>query len=179
MSLPLEGRSEALIAQARQVRGLVLDVDGVFTDGRLWYGPEGEALKAMDTRDGHGLVLLRFAKIPAAVLSGRPQALLHRRFKELRLAHVEEACHEKGAGVERVAEALGLPLDSLAFMGDDVNDLPALAKVGLSACPADAAPEVRAAAEFVSARPGGRGAIRELCELILAAQGQWPPRYER
>lgn len=166
----------ALLDRAREIRLLVLDVDGVFTDGRLWYGAQGEMMKAMDVRDGHGLVMLRHAGIQLAVLSGRPQMLLRRRFEELGFGHIEERCRAKAPAIAAMATDLGVSLEQTAFMGDDVNDIPALETVGLSACPADAAPEVHRVVDHVCARPGGRGAVREVCELILGARGEWPPR---
>jgi 3-deoxy-D-manno-octulosonate 8-phosphate phosphatase (KDO 8-P phosphatase) len=151
------------------VRLVLLDVDGVLTDGRLWYGPEGEALKAFDVRDGHGIVLLR-AHVDFGVISGRPGRTSERRLEELRFRHAIYGERDKLAGYARLAH-LGIPDAEVAYMGDDVNDLPLLAKVGLSACPADARPEVRERVHFVAASPGGRGAVRELCELVLRAKG--------
>ncbi|MDF1561576.1 MAG: HAD hydrolase family protein [Deltaproteobacteria bacterium] len=161
--------------RAAKIELLVLDVDGVFTDGRLWYGPEGEALKAMDVRDGHGLVMLRECGLKLAVLSGRPQPLLKRRFEELRFTKVVERCIRKTEAIAEMAGELGLELTQVAFIGDDLNDRGALESVGLSCAPADAAPEIRALVHHVCAASGGRGAVREVCEVILKARGQWPP----
>ena len=160
--------------RAAAVELLVLDVDGVLTDGRLWYGREGEAMKAIDTRDGHGLVLLRHAGIRFATLSGRPQTLLHRRFEELGFTRVAERVIHKRPGMEALAAELEVPLERVAYLGDDVNDLEALEIVGLSACPADAVAEVRARVDLVLSQPGGRGAVREVAELLLKARGAWP-----
>ncbi|HTN51799.1 MAG TPA: HAD hydrolase family protein [Anaeromyxobacter sp.] len=158
----------ALLARAARIRLVLLDVDGVLTDGRLYYGPEGEALKAFDVRDGHGIVLLR-DHLDFGVVSGRPGEASRRRLEELRVKHLVFGERDKLAGYARLAH-LGIPDDEVAYMGDDVNDLPLLARVGLSACPADARPEVRAAVHLVSRFPGGRGAVRELCDLILRAK---------
>lgn len=158
---------------AERAELLVLDVDGVITDGRLWYGEGGEAMKAIDTRDGHGLVLLRQAGIRYAVLSGRPQPLLHRRFEELGFAKVKERVIHKRRGITELAAELEVPLDRVAYLGDDVNDLEALEVVGLSCCPADAVPEVRDRVALVCAHDGGRGAVREVAELLLKARGAW------
>ncbi len=160
--------------RAATIALLVLDVDGVLTDGRLWYGREGEAMKAIDTRDGHGLVLLRHAGVRFATLSGRPQTLLHRRFEELGFTEVRERVIHKRQGMIDLAASLEVPLDQVAYLGDDVNDLEALEIVGLSACPADAADEVRARVDLVCAHGGGRGAVREVAELLLKARGAWP-----
>jgi len=159
----------ALLAKAARIKLVLLDVDGVLTDGRLYYGPDGEALKAFDVKDGHGIVLLR-SKIDFGVISGRPGKATQKRLEELRFKHLIFGQLDKLAGYATLAH-LGFADDEVAYMGDDVNDLPLLAKVGLSAAPADARPEVRAAVHFVARGGGGRGAVRELCDLIGAAQG--------
>ncbi|WP_242361320.1 HAD family hydrolase [Anaeromyxobacter sp. SG17] len=157
-----------LLARAARVRLVLLDVDGVLTDGRIWYGPEGEALKAFDVRDGHGVVLLR-DHVDFGVISGRPGKATEVRLVELRFKHLIFGERDKLEGYARLAH-LGLPDEAVAYMGDDVNDVPLLRRVGLAAAPADARPEARAAAHLVTAAPGGRGAVRELCDLLLAAK---------
>jgi 3-deoxy-D-manno-octulosonate 8-phosphate phosphatase (KDO 8-P phosphatase) len=151
------------------VKLLALDVDGVLTDCRIWYGPDGEALKAFHVRDGFGLVLLR-KHVDLAIISGRPGKATKARVEELGFKHVVFGEADKLAGYAKLAH-LGLADDEVAYMGDDVNDLPLLQRVGLSACPADAHPEVRSRVSFVAESAGGFGAVRELCELILAARG--------
>ena len=158
-----------LRARAARVRLVLLDVDGVLTDGRVWYGPEGEALKAFDVRDGHGVVMLR-DHVPFGVISGRPGLATRKRLEELRFQHMIFAQRDKLEAYATLSH-LGLADDEVAYMGDDVNDIPLLRRVGLPAAPADAHPSVRATARFVSSREGGRGAVRELCELILRAKG--------
>jgi len=159
----------------RTIRLLVLDVDGTLTDGRLYYGAEGEALKAFDVRDGHGLRLLSmYAGIKLAVLTGRRADLAAARCRELSIDPVVGGSRDKAAGLREIAARAGIPLENAAYMGDDVNDLPALRLVALAACPSDAAPEVLRACAFVAPHPGGRGAVRDLCELILAATVGWP-----
>jgi 3-deoxy-D-manno-octulosonate 8-phosphate phosphatase (KDO 8-P phosphatase) len=151
------------------VRLVLLDVDGVLTDGRIWYGPEGEALKAFDVKDGHGIVLLR-DHVDFGVISGRPGIAARKRLEELRFKHLVFGQRDKLAGYATL-DHLDLEDADVAYMGDDVNDLPLLRKVGLSACPADARPEVIDEVRFVSGFPGGRGAVRELCDLIRRAKG--------
>jgi 3-deoxy-D-manno-octulosonate 8-phosphate phosphatase (KDO 8-P phosphatase) len=161
----------ALVARAARIRLLLLDVDGVLTDGRIWYGPEGEALKAFDVRDGHGMVMVRdHLDGGLGVISGRPGKASEVRLRELGVKHIVFGQRDKMAGYAALAH-LGIPDDAVAYMGDDVNDLPLLRRVGLSAAPADARPEVREAVHFVAASGGGRGAVRELCDLILGARG--------
>ena len=160
----------------RRIRLVVLDVDGTMTDGRLYYGAEGEAYKAFDVRDGHGLRLLQiFGGVKLAVLTGRRADLVMQRCRELSIEHVIGQSRAKGAAIEQLARDAGVPLAEAAFMGDDVNDLPALRKVGFSCAPADAAAEVLREVDWVSRRPAGRGAVRELCEILLAAKSSWPP----
>jgi 3-deoxy-D-manno-octulosonate 8-phosphate phosphatase (KDO 8-P phosphatase) len=166
-------RQDDLLLRAARIRLVLLDVDGVLTDGRIWYGPEGEALKAFDVRDGHGIVRLR-DHVDFGVISGRPGTAARRRLEELRFKHLVFGQIDKLAGYATLGH-LGVGDDEVAYMGDDVNDLPLLRKVGLSACPADARPEVLREARFVSRREGGRGAVRELCELILRAKGLSAP----
>ncbi|OFX23884.1 MAG: 3-deoxy-D-manno-octulosonate 8-phosphate phosphatase [Anaeromyxobacter sp. RBG_16_69_14] len=160
-----------LLARAAKIRLLLLDVDGVLTDGRLYYGAEGEVMKAFDVKDGHGIVLIR-EHVELGVISGRP-GLAKKRLEELGFKHLVFAQRDKLAGYAELSH-LGITDSEVAYMGDDVNDLPLLARVGLSACPADALPEVLAAVHFVAASPGGRGAVRELCDLIRRAKGLLP-----
>lgn len=173
-TLNLESIQPLLIERAADISLLVLDVDGVLTDGRLYYGRGGEMMKALDTRDGYGIVMLRHAGVQTAILSGRPQTLLAERFAELQIAHVEESAFAKGESILEIGKKLGVEPLRIAYMGDDVNDIAAMEKVGLSFCPANAAPEARAAAMYVSSKNGGHGAVREACELLLKAKSRWP-----
>jgi len=157
-------------ARAQKIRLLLLDVDGVLTDGRLYYTAEGEAMKAFDVKDGHGIVLIR-DHLELGVISGRP-GLARKRLEELRFKHFAFSQRDKLQGYAELAH-LGIPDEEVAYMGDDVNDLGLLKRVGLSACPADAHPSVRATVHLVTQAPGGRGAVRELVELILRAKGLW------
>ena len=158
-----------LHARAARVRLVLLDVDGVLTDGRIWYGPDGEALKAFDVRDGHGIVLVR-DHVDFGVISGRPGKATEVRLRELRFKHLIFGERDKLEGYARLAH-LGVPDEDVAYMGDDVNDVPLLRRVGLAVAPADARPEAKAAAHLVTSAPGGRGAVRELCDLLIAAKG--------
>ncbi len=163
----------------RRIRLVVLDVDGTLTDGRLYYGKDGEAFKAFDVRDGHALRLLQmYGGVKLAVLTGRRADLVLQRCRELSIEHVVGQSRAKGSAIEDIAREMGIPLAEAAYMGDDVNDLPALRKVALSCAPADAAPEVLREVSWVSKRPAGRGAVRELCELLLGATAGWPPPEE-
>jgi 3-deoxy-D-manno-octulosonate 8-phosphate phosphatase (KDO 8-P phosphatase) len=169
--MPLDARE--LDARARRVRLVLFDVDGVLTDGQLTYGPSGEALKTFNVRDGHGIVLLRLAGIEPGILSARDSEIVRARARELGIRVQSQGLRDKSAALDILMKRTGVTPEEVAFMGDDVNDLPVIVRVGLSAAPPDAEPEVLASANFVASRPGGHGAARELCELILRAQGKW------
>jgi 3-deoxy-D-manno-octulosonate 8-phosphate phosphatase (KDO 8-P phosphatase) len=162
-----------LLARAARVRLVLLDVDGVLTDGRIWFGPDGEALKAFDVRDGHGIVRLR-DRVDFGVISGRPGVATRKRLEDLGFKHMIFSQRDKLEGYATLAH-LGVADDEVAYMGDDVNDIALLRRVGLSAAPADAYPDVLPAVHLVSRFPGGRGAVRELCDLILRAKGAVRP----
>lgn len=162
-----------LQARAAGVKLVVFDVDGVLTDGGLWYGPEGEAFKRFDVKDGQAMVLARLVGLPVALLTARVSTLVERRAAELKLAKVYQGRRDKGPAFDELCGELAVAPREVAYMGDDVNDLAALEKAGLAACPADAVEEVRSVAHLVCARPGGHGAARELLELVLRASGRW------
>jgi 3-deoxy-D-manno-octulosonate 8-phosphate phosphatase (KDO 8-P phosphatase) len=162
-----------------RIRLLVLDVDGTMTDGRLYYGKEGEALKAFDVRDGHGLRLLRiYGGVRLAALTGRRADLVQQRCSELSIDPVVGSSRDKASALRKICEEAAISLSATAFMGDDVNDLPALRLAALSCAPSDAAKEVLSEVRWVSSRRAGHGAVRELCEVLLAATTGWPPAEE-
>lgn len=165
--------SPAVLARATQVRLVVFDVDGVLTDGGLYYGPDGEALKRFAVKDGHGVVMARLVGLPVALLTARTSRIVETRARELGVVKVMQGQKWKGPAFEALCGELGVAPAQAAYMGDDTNDLPPLAMAGLAACPADAVGEVRRAAHFISSLPGGGGAARELLELVLKAQGLW------
>jgi 3-deoxy-D-manno-octulosonate 8-phosphate phosphatase (KDO 8-P phosphatase) len=159
--------------RAKGLAWLLLDVDGVLTDGALIYGPKGEQLKSFDVRDGLGIKLAQGAGLKVGILSGRASAALVARSRELGLdAFVQNRSDKREAFAEFLA-AHETTADRVAVIGDDLPDLPLFARAALSFAPADAAPEVRARAHRVLSRPGGRGAVREMIEMILRARGAW------
>jgi len=164
---------EELTERAKAVKLLVFDVDGVLTDGGLYYGPSGEAMKRFDVKDGHGLVMARLVKLPAAILTARKSQMVEVRGKELGFVAVEQGHKDKRKGLTEMLHRLSVEPAACAYMGDDLNDLAPMSMVGLPACPSDAAREVRHSALFVAHSPGGRGAARELVELCLKASGLW------
>jgi 3-deoxy-D-manno-octulosonate 8-phosphate phosphatase (KDO 8-P phosphatase) len=160
-------------ARARRIRVLLLDVDGVLTDGGVYVHADGTESKRFDIKDGAGIVLARRAGLTVGVISARhSQATLHRA-RQLGLDPVRQGVQDKATALAELMAAHGWDAQTIAYMGDDVVDLPVLGRVGLAACPADAVPEVQAVAHVVSPCPGGRGAVRALIEDILRAQGQW------
>ncbi len=150
---------------------LVLDVDGVLTDGRLYFSPRGEALKVFHVRDGHGIKLLMGSGVAVAALSGRRSAAVTARMRELGVRHVVQACRDKVAALGRLSRQLGIGAEACACIVDDTPDLPLMSAVGFAAAVADAHPLVRSAAHWTSTAPGGAGAVRELCDAILRARG--------
>ncbi|MBZ4415187.1 HAD family hydrolase [Myxococcus sp. RHSTA-1-4] len=170
---PSKPGKEELTSRAARVRLLVFDVDGVLTDGGLYYGAAGEQMKRFDVKDGHALVMARLAGLPAAIITARTSSIVEVRGRELGLAAVIQGRRDKGVALDELLQQLGVSPGACAYMGDDHNDLAPLSRVGLSACPADAVPEVRQEVHFVTQSPGGRGAARELVELCLRASGRW------
>ncbi len=159
--------------RAKKIRLLLLDVDGVLTDGRLYFGPGGETQKVFHVRDGHGIKMAQRCGIEAAFISGRRSDAAYHRARELGISRFHEGVRDKVAILEEMRAALGLPLEAVAAVADDLVDLPLLSRVGLAVAVADAAPEVKAAAHWVTTLPGGKGAVREVCDLLLKAQGKW------
>ena len=161
------------VKKASAIRVVVFDVDGVLTDGSMVYGPSGEALKRFDVKDGHGIVLARLTGLKVAILTARTSDIVAVRAQELGISPVLQGQRDKRAGMQSLLSQLQVEPQHVAYMGDDLNDLAPLSMVGLPACPADAVSEVRQAALFVSRKPGGHGAARELLEEILKATGRW------
>ncbi|MBI4795497.1 MAG: HAD-IIIA family hydrolase, partial [Deltaproteobacteria bacterium] len=159
--------------RAQAIRLLILDVDGVLTDGSLYFGPTGEALKVFHVRDGHGIKMAQRAGIEVAFLSGRRSDAAYHRARELGVNRFHEGLRDKVAVLEEIMAALKIEAGAVAAVGDDLVDLPHLRRVGLAVAVADAAPEVKAAAHWVTTLPGGKGAVREVCDLLLKAQGKW------
>lgn len=160
---------------AEQIKILVLDVDGVLTDGMINIGPGGELFKSFNARDGMGLSCLLRSNVRVAIITGRWSEIIHRRTKELGITELYEGVTDKGTVLKNLCEDSGLRLSEVAYMGDDLNDLPALQLAGLACAPADAVPEVLKVSNFIAEADGGHGAVREVAELLLKAQGKWKP----
>jgi 3-deoxy-D-manno-octulosonate 8-phosphate phosphatase (KDO 8-P phosphatase) len=152
------------------VRLLCVDVDGVLTDAGMYYGADGEVLKKFNTRDGLGLARVREAGVAVALISGEDSAIVHARAAKLKIDDVFSGVANKRAVIDDLCARKNLQMDEVAFIGDDLNDLPALECVGLACAVADAAEPVLAAAHYVTRRRGGDGAVREVCEFLIAAR---------
>ncbi|MGP8049355.1 MAG: KdsC family phosphatase [Desulfobaccales bacterium] len=165
---------EDIRRRAQAIRLLLLDVDGVLTDGRLYFGPQGETLKVFHVRDGHGLKMAQRAGIAVAFLSGRRSDAAYHRARELGISRFFEGLRDKLKVMRELEADLKISATQVAVVADDLVDLPIMARAGLALAVADAAPEVAAVAHWVTQGPGGRGAVREVCDLLLKAQGKWP-----
>jgi 3-deoxy-D-manno-octulosonate 8-phosphate phosphatase (KDO 8-P phosphatase) len=160
--------------RARALSWLLLDVDGVLTDGRLHLSAAGEAFKCFHVRDGLAVKLARAAGLSVGILSARESAIVAGRARELGVDEVIQGREDKGAAFRELVARHAIDPAAVAYVGDDLQDLPVLAAAGLSAAPADAASEVLAAVDFVTGAAGGQGAVRELVERLLTARGDWP-----
>jgi 3-deoxy-D-manno-octulosonate 8-phosphate phosphatase (KDO 8-P phosphatase) len=157
-------------AKAAQIKYLLLDVDGVMTDGGLYYSAEGHELKRFDAQDGYGIVMLRDAGIDVGIISGRSTPIIDARAKVLKIADVYHGADDKVKAMREIQERVKLKDSEFAYMADDLFDLPLLRVVGLSAAPSNGRPEVRRAVDVVTSAHGGGGAVRELVDFILASK---------
>ncbi|MFZ0311914.1 MAG: HAD-IIIA family hydrolase [Candidatus Korobacteraceae bacterium] len=153
----------------QEIKAIAMDVDGVLTDGGVWWGPNGEEWKRFHFADIMGLSLARKSGMVIALLSGEDSPLVDRLAGKLGITDVHKGCKDKASALHDFSERHGLRLQEICFIGDDVNDLPALAIVGLSACPADARPSVREHCQVVTKLSGGNGAVREVIDMLLEA----------
>jgi 3-deoxy-D-manno-octulosonate 8-phosphate phosphatase (KDO 8-P phosphatase) len=173
MTLPVLQFQPELLLRAQGVRVAFFDVDGVLTDGSLYFSESGETMKRFNTLDGHGLKLLQKAGITPAVITGRDSAPLRVRLKALGVEHAVFGTEDKRPAAEEILETLGLAWSQAAAMGDDWPDLPVMQRSAFACAPANAQTEVRHAAHYVTQARGGDGAARELCDLLLVATGRY------
>ena len=167
----------ALLARAKKIRVLLMDVDGVLTDGHIWLlsrrdGTASE-IKGFSAYDGAGLKLARAAGLRTGIITGRESSAVTQRARECEIEFVYQHRATKLGALEEIMQATGASADEVAYVGDDLPDLPVLQRVGLAAAVANAVPEVKRVAHFVTTRSGGEGAVREVIELIVKAQGKW------
>jgi len=171
--------SNDVLERARRVKLLILDCDGVMTDGRIIILPGGEETKSFDVRDGHAMVMAERAGLRIAIISGRESFAVRARAKELHVAHLYEKAWVKPEVYEKVLSDEGVTDGEVCFVGDDVVDIPLLRRAGLAVAVADAADEAKQYSHLVTEKSGGRGAVREVIELIMKAQGKWDEAMER
>jgi 3-deoxy-D-manno-octulosonate 8-phosphate phosphatase (KDO 8-P phosphatase) len=171
-SLVLARVSPDLKVRLARISLMVFDVDGILTDGSLWYGENGEVFKRFHSLDGHGLKMLVTSGIKVALVTGREGPIVSRRAAELGLGDVFQNVRDKGAALASMAARHGISLDQTGFMGDDLIDLPAMQKAGFAATVPEAPMYIAQAAHWVSSKPAGSGAARECCDMILAAQSK-------
>jgi 3-deoxy-D-manno-octulosonate 8-phosphate phosphatase (KDO 8-P phosphatase) len=159
--------------RSKHIRLLLLDVDGVLTDGCVVYDGQGRELKSFNIKDGHGIKLLQRAGLEVGILSGRRSAAVRLRARELGIGLLSQKVLDKAKGLEEILRRKKIAAEQICYVGDDLVDLPVFSRVGLAVAVADSVPEVRKKAHYVTRHTGGRGAVREICELILKAQGKW------
>ena len=152
---------------------LILDVDGVMTDGRIIYDDQGREIKAFDVKDGHGIKLLQRAGIRVGIITGRQSPVVERRAQELGIELVYQGAKDKLVPFQEILDQTGLTAEQVAYVGDDFPDLPVLYRVGFAATVADAVAEVKPHVHYVTKARGGHGAVREICDLLLKESGRW------
>lgn len=160
-----------ILEKAKQIQLVILDVDGVLTDGSLYVGDDGEEYKAFNSKDGHGMAMLQHNGVKIAIITGRVSKVVEHRMSELGIQHVYQGRKEKLPAFRELLDRLGISAHDTAYVGDDVVDLPVMTQVGLAIGVQDAHPLVKRHAHWLTASPGGKGAVREVCEMIMDAQG--------
>jgi 3-deoxy-D-manno-octulosonate 8-phosphate phosphatase (KDO 8-P phosphatase) len=168
-----------LVERARKVTMLILDCDGVLTDGRIMLLPDGDETKVFDVKDGHAIVMAGRAGLRTAIISGRESNAVRLRAKELGVAHLYERAWVKLEPYEKILAAEGITDENVCYVGDDVVDIPLLRRAGLAVAVGDAVFEVKPFCHLVTKKPGGFGAVREVIEFILKSQGKWDEAMER
>lgn len=155
------------------IRCLVLDVDGVLTKGDITYISSGEELKTFHAKDGMGLAIAHAMGLQTAIITGRTSPIVERRAKELKISYVQMGSHNKSAGLQKVLDTLQVAPQEVAYMGDDLNDLGVMSRVGLAMTPQDGVAEIKDIAHYICQANGGEGAVREAVEYILKREGLW------
>ncbi|HLA28856.1 MAG TPA: HAD-IIIA family hydrolase [Syntrophales bacterium] len=173
--------TDALQEKIRPIRFLILDVDGVLTDRGIIIDEDGRETKRFDVRDGHGLKMLMRCDVEIILLTGRKSKVVEHRARDLGISEVYQGVWNKLEVFEEILRNKNVTAQEVAFVGDDVVDVPVLRRVGVSFATADAVEEVKKVVHYISKNPGGKGAVREICEIIMKAKGRWPDataRYE-
>ncbi len=166
--------SKEVFQKAQNIKLLVCDVDGVFSDGRIYLGNNGEELKAFNTKDGFGIKALGTSGVKVAIITGRKSAIVANRMKSLQVEHIIQGEEDKLSALKNLAKGLNISSEHIAFIGDDTPDIPCINYVALGVAVQDAHPSVTLAADFTTSLKGGFGAVRELCDLIMLSQYSQP-----
>jgi len=162
-----------VLERAKRITLLILDVDGVLTDGKVYYGNYGDELQAFSLQDGMGMVLWRRAGFESVIISGRRSSMVKRRAKEMRVTQVFQSATDKEKIYLEILQNMGKSEEEVCFVGDDLVDIPLFRRVGLAVAVPNAVPEVKEAAHYVTEHAGGNGAVREVVDLLLKANGKW------
>jgi len=173
MDSPSKNEAEDVTARAQRIKLLLMDCDGVMTDARIWLTSDGDEQKAFHARDGQGISIWHRAGYQSGIISGRASAGVQRRAHELKMEYVHQYAKNKIIALEEILERAKVSEDECCYVGDDLGDIGVMRRVGLAVAVADAAPDTKAAAHYVTTIVGGNGALREVIELILKAQGRW------
>lgn len=160
-----------IIEKAKLIRLVIFDVDGVLTDGSLFYGDDGQEYKAFHSRDGHGMNMLQNSGVEIGIITGRTSSVVNHRMKNLNISHIYQGQSDKLPAFESLMEKLDLRPEQIAYVGDDIVDLPIMLRVGLAISVADGHPLAKQHAHWTTSKSGGRGAAREVCEFVMEAQG--------
>ena len=166
-------------ARARRIKILLMDCDGVLTDGRLTLLADGDEQKTFHARDGQGISLCHRAGLKTGIISGRMSSAVERRAQDLKMSYVRQEAKDKIKALDEILAGAGVTADECAYIGDDVADIPVMHRVALAVAVADAVQETKPAAHYVTELKGGHGAVREVCDLVLKAQGKWDEVMER
>jgi 3-deoxy-D-manno-octulosonate 8-phosphate phosphatase (KDO 8-P phosphatase) len=179
MNSSLKTPTEDVTARARLIKLLLMDCDGVLTDGRLWLTPDEDEQKAFHARDGQGISLLHRAGLQTGIITGRKSSAVDRRAHDLKMSYVHQYAKDKVKALEEILTVAGVTTDECAYIGDDVGDIAVMHRVGLAVAVSDAVEETKQAAHYITTLKGGHGAVREVCDLILKAQGRWDELMKR
>ncbi len=175
----IEKYTPEIIERAKKIKLLLLDVDGVLTDGRFIYGNYGDEIKSYDVNDGLGVFLVKRSGIKCVILTAKASPVVKKRAKEMRIDKVYQDFHYKIEALEEIHKKFRVTDEEICFIGDDLIDIPILRRVGLAVCPPNAVDDVKQFVHFITEKKGGRGAVREVCDLLLKAQGTWKKATER
>lgn len=167
------GLEDNLIQKAREIKLLVLDVDGVLTDGRIIVSDSGDEVKHFNVRDGHGIKMIMRYGIEVLFLTGRISKVVNHRAKELGITEIYQGIFDKAKACDEILQKKSLQFEEIAYMGDDIVDIPVLQRVGFSVTVSDASEYVKNFVDYITTKEGGKGAVREVCEIILQAKGYW------